>query len=233
MPRKSGGRKLPAGPCPASPRGARPRTRGYFLTHLFSLGSGPLVTIRFLRLLVLNLLLASLCALAPAQASSSDTVDITHAHIEAGEEGYRLAASYAFDLNHGLEDALQHGVPLYFTTEVELTRPRWYWFDEKAIVARQTTLIKYNVLLRQYHVAITGSVQQTFTSLDDALFLIRRPSRWLIAQRGALKVGETYNVTLQMGMDRDFLPKPIQVNAFNNSDWRLSSNKKSFQYKAE
>ena len=210
-----------------------PRSRGTFFTHFFSLSSGPLVTLRFLRLLLLNLLLAWACALAPVQASASDTVEIIHAHIESVDEGYKLAASYAFDLNHGLEDALQHGVPLYFTTELELTRPRWYWFDEKAIVARQTTRIYYNVLLRQYHVAITGSVPQSFTSLDDALFLLRRPSRWVVAARGALKPGEVYNVTLQMGMDRDFLPKPIQVNAFNNSDWRLSSNKKSFQYKAE
>ena len=54
-----------------------------------------------------------------------------------------------------------------------------------------------------------------------------------MAPRGALKVGQTYNVTLRMGMDRDYLPKPIQVNAFNNSDWRLASNKKTFLYTAE
>jgi hypothetical protein len=178
------------------------------------------------------MLLVFACALPPVHAAS-DTVEITHAHIDAVDEGYKLAASFAFDLNHGLEDAIQHGVPLYFTTEVELTRPRWYWFDEKAIVARQTARIHYDVLTRQYHVAITGSVQQTFASFEDALFLLRRPARWLIAPRGALKVGEVYNVSLEMGMNRDFLPKPIQVNAFNNSDWRLSSNRKSFLYKAE
>ena len=172
-------------------------------------------------------------ACAPPQARAADGVDITHAHIEALDEGYKLAASYAFDLNHGLEDAIQHGVQLYFTTELELTRPRWYWFDERAIAAKQTSRISYNVLTRRYHVAIIGSVQQSFSSLDDALFLIRRPSRWLIASRGALKVGELYNVTLRMGMDREYLSKPIQVNAFNNSDWRLSSNKISFLYKAQ
>lgn len=185
------------------------------------------------RLLLAMLLPLLLWAGAPAPARASDSVDITQAHIEAMEEGYRLAASYAFELNHGLEDAILHGVQLYFTTEVEITRPRWYWFDEKAIVARQTSRISYNVLTRQYHVTIIGSVQQSFVTLDDALFLIRRPSRWLIAARGALKPGENYNVTLRMGMDRDYLPKPIQVNAFNDSDWRLSSNKKSFTYKAE
>ena len=188
-----------------------------------------MLTQRLLQLLGGLLLLA--CMLPSVRAAES--VEIVQARIEVTDDGSRLAASYAFELNNGLEDAIQHGVQIYFTTEIELTRPRWYWFDESAITAKQTSRIYYNVLTRQYHVTIIGSVQQTFSSLDDALFLIRRPSRWVIASRAALKTGEHYNVTLKMGMDRDYLPKPIQVNAFNNSDWRLSSNKKSFIYKAE
>ena len=189
------------------------------------------MTTRFFRFLACSLLLLFACALPRAQAAEG--VDITRAYIEAVDEGYKLAATYSFELNHGLEDAVQHGVALFFTTEIELTRPRWYWFDEKAIVAKQTSRISYNVFTRQYHVFVAGNVQQSFATLDDALFLIRRPSRWLVAPRGALKPGELYSVTLRMGMDRDYLPKPIQVNAFNNSDWRLSSNKKTFLYKAE
>ena len=201
-----------------------------FPTDLLSTGRH--VTRRFIRLLAWQLLLVLAFAL-PQAARAAEGVEIKRAFIEATDEGYRLAANYAFDLNHGLEDAIQHGVQLYFTTEIEFTRPRWYWFDEKAIVTHQTSRIWYDVLTRQYHVAIIGSVQQNFTTLDDALFLIRRPSRWLVAPRGALKVGEVYNVTLRMGMDRDYLPKPIQVNAFNNSEWRLASDKKTFQYRAE
>lgn len=195
--------------------------------HLFN--TGPLVTI-FSRCFTLLLLMLA-CLAPPAQAA--DGVDITRAYLEATDDGYRLGASYAFELNHDLEDAVQHGVPLFFTTEIELTRPRWYWFNEKAIVAKQTIKIQYNVLTRQYLVSSSGSLQQNFPTLDEALFLIRRPSRWIVAPRGALKIGEVYNVTLNMGMDRDYLPKPIQVNAFNNSDWRLASNKKTFLYKAE
>lgn len=164
---------------------------------------------------------------------AADGVDIRTHNIELTEDGYKLAASYAFDLNHGLEDAIQHGVSLYFTTEIELTRPRWYWFDDKAVSARQTSRISYNVITRQYHVSILGSVQLSFPTLEDAMLLIRRPSRWVIAPKGALKPGETYTVTLRMGMDREYLSKPIQVNAFNNSDWKLNSNKKTFTYKAE
>ncbi len=170
---------------------------------------------------------------ACAQAVAAEGVDITHAQIDLTDDGYKLAATYSFDLSHGLEDALSHGIPLYFTTEIEVTRPRWYWLDEKAVIKRQTSRIWFDVLLRQYYVSITGSVRQTFATLDDAMFSIRRPSRWLIAPRGTLKAGEIYHVTLSMVLDRDLLPKPIQVNAFNNSEWRLTSNKKTFTYKAE
>lgn len=184
---------------------------------------------RFLRLIACQLLLVFACA----QAQAADGVEIVRANIEASEEGYRLAATYAFDLNHNLEDAIQHGVQLHFTTEVTLTRPRWYWYDDRAVAQRQTLRISYNILTRQYQVSVLGSMQQSFATLEDAMVLIRRPSRWLIAPRGALKPGETYQVTLRMFMDRERLPKPIQVNAYSNSQWRLESKDKKFQYRAE
>jgi hypothetical protein len=187
------------------------------------------VTYRFFRLLACQLLLLFACA----QAQAADGIDITRAHIESTEDGYRLDARYAFELNRDLENVIQHGVDLYFTTEIELTRPRWWWTDDKAVSSRQTLRISYDALTRQYHVSRVGSVWQSFPTLEDALFNIRRPSRWLIAPKGALKAGETYDVTLRMFMDRQYLQKPLQVNAFNNAGWQLSSSKKTFTYRAE
>jgi hypothetical protein len=187
------------------------------------------VTIRFLRLLACQLLLLFACA----QAQAADGVEITRAHIEATEDGYRLDARYAFDLSQDLEHAISRGVALYFTTEIELTRPRWWWYDEKAVTSRQTLRISYNELHRQYNVAVVGSVQQPFQTLDEALANVRRPGRWQIAPKGALKPGEVYNVTVRMFMDRQLLLKPLQVNALNDAGWQLSSNKKTFLYKAE
>ncbi|UGQ47027.1 DUF4390 domain-containing protein [Massilia endophytica] len=189
------------------------------------------MTFRFLRLLAWQLLLTLACALPQAARASEETVEITRAYIEAAEEGYRLSAAYTFDLSHALEDALQSGISLDFTTEISFTRRRWYWFPEKAWAAKRTHRIWYDVLTRQYHVKVLGTVQQPFGTLEDALFFIRRPTRWVVAPRGALKVGETYDVTLSMGLDN--LPKPFQVNALNNRQWTLSSQRKTFQYKAE
>lgn len=187
------------------------------------------MTVRFFRLLACQLLLAFACATAQA----ADGIEITRASIVASDDGYRLSAAYSFDLTPGLEQAIQHGLALSFTTEVELTRPRWWWTDDHAASSRRTLKLSYDVLFRVYHVSALGSIQQNFDTLDDALLAIRRPATWLVAPKGALKPGETYNVTVRMFMDRDFLSKPLQVDAFNNSDWRLASHKKTFTYRAE
>jgi hypothetical protein len=163
-------------------------------------------------------------------ANAADGIEITRARIELAEDGYRLNAAYAFELNESLHDAIQHGVKLFFTTEVELTRPRWYWYDDRAVAQRQTVRLSYDVLTRQYVVVVLGRMQQSFATLEDAMVLVRR-TNWLIAPRGALKPGESYNVTLRMFMDRERLTKPIQT--ASSGKWQLESKDKKFQYRAE
>lgn len=186
-----------------------------------------------LRAILANFLLA-LVALVPLQsANAADGIEIVQAHLEDSDEGYRLSSTFSFDLNHNLEEALMRGIPLHFTTDVELSRPRWYWFDETTVNVSRTLRIEYNVLTRQYRGGIAGSVQQSFASLDDALSLIRRPGRWLVADHSLLKSGGSYIVSLRMRLNLEYLPKPFQVNALNNSDWRLSSDWKNFIFRAE
>jgi hypothetical protein len=36
-----------------------------------------------------------------------------------------------------------------------------------------------------------------------------------------------------MGLDPNYVSKPLKVNALNSSEWRLASDKKNFPYKAE
>ena len=134
---------------------------------------------RFFRLFVCQLVLAFACA----GAQAADGIEITRASIAASDEGYRLSSNYSFDLTPGLEQAVMHGVALYFTTEIELTRPRWWWYDDKAVSKRRTVRLHYDLLNRQYTVQVIGSLQQSFATLDEALFLIRRP--WQRTTTGA------------------------------------------------
>ena len=193
----------------------------------------PPVTRRLFTLLTRWLLATFLLISILLPAHAADGIEIVQAHLENSEEGVKLSATFNLDLNHNLEEALTRGIPLHFTTDVELRRPRWYWFDETTLSASRTIRIEYNVLTRQYRGGVAGSVQQSFSSFEDAMSLVRRPSRWVVAERGVFKTGETYTVSVRMRLNLEYLPKPFQVNALNNSDWRLSSDWRNFYFRAE
>ncbi len=174
-----------------------------------------------------------LLALSPLATRAADGIEFTQADLESTEDGYRLTTAFSFELTHALEDALMRGVPLYFTTQVEISRPRWYWFDHTAVSATRTVRISYNLLTRQYRASIDGNLHRNFTRLEDMLALLRRPGRWTIADLSALNAGVAYTVSVQMGLDIAQLPKPIQVSAISSGDWKLSSGWKHFSFRAE
>lgn len=185
---------------------------------------------RLLHLLA-SLFLAFL-VMHPITSLADGPIAIDAVEIENSDSGYRLAASFSLELPRGLEEVLQRGIPLYFTTELDVSRPRWYWFDEKPIESTRTVRISYNVLTRQYSATLVGSLQQNVNSLEEALNLVRRPQHWIFAERGQLKEGETYSAAVRIRLDMSYLPKPFQINVINNSSWQLSSEWKRFSFKA-
>jgi hypothetical protein len=182
-----------------------------------------------IRRFLLRISLAMLLALSPAFAQA-DGIDFNSASLEATDEGYKLSSSFSVELTRSLEDALMRGVPLYFILQVEVSRPRWYWFDEVAIKATRKIRLSYNVLTQQYRASVDGSLHRNFSHLDDLLALLRRPGRWLVADSSALQKDASYTVAVQLSLDVSALPKPIQVSALGNGDWRMSSGWSRFTY---
>lgn len=186
-----------------------------------------------IRRLLLSFCLTWLLSLSPATALAVEGIEFIDANIEASDEGYLLTSSFSVELSRTLEEALMRGVPLYFTLQVQLSRPRWYWFDEVAIKSTRTFRLSYNLLTERYRASIDGNLHRSFSRLDDMLALLRRPGRWIIADSNALRRDAVYNVSVQLGLDIGQLPKPIQVSAISNNEWRLSSGWSYFTYKAE
>ena len=160
-------------------------------------------------------------------------VEVTIAQIEPTEEGYRASLGFSFELSHELKTAINDGIPISFTAEVEINRPRWYWFDEKTIRSSQTIKIAYDLWRRQYTAAINGGLKQNFTNLEDAMKLVLRPRRWHIADKSALSAGATYNVAVRLKLDNNELSRPMLITTLSNSDWRLSSEWKKFTFKVD
>ena len=84
---------------------------------------------RFKQLLLCMLMILSLFS----ASAIAEGVRLKSADLERADSEWLLNATFQIELTPGLEDAVQKGVVLYFQTEFDLTRSRWYWFDEKAV----------------------------------------------------------------------------------------------------
>jgi hypothetical protein len=158
-------------------------------------------------------------ASALAQAGA---ISVTSAHLVAGEEAYSVVADIALDFNSRLEEAINKGVVLYFTADFELTRGRWYWFDEQLVRRSKSFQLSYHALTRQYRLS-TGALPQSFGSLDEALRVLTRLRNWQVFDKSEVRVDQTYSAALRMRLDLSQMPKTFQVSALANRDWNLSS----------
>ena len=156
---------------------------------------------------------------APARA---DGIEVRKAALISAEDGYVLEAEFDVTLTHTLEEALNKGVPLYFSLEFELVRPRWYWLNEKLANTQQQFRLSYNALTRQYRVGVR-TLYQNFASLPEALGFMSQVRVRDIAETGALSKGSSYTAALRLRLDSSQLPRPFQVSAVGSREWSISS----------
>ena len=181
-----------------------------------------------LRLMALVWIGLTVC-FAAAEPARADTISVQRASLQGDGMGWNLDARFDFELNSSLEDAVNKGIPLYFTTEFELTRPRWYWFDEQPVSVTQTLRLSFQPLTREYRVS-SGGLQQGFSSLSEALAVVKHVTSWHVIDRNQLQPGQTYTASVRMQLDTALMPKPFQVDAVNNRDWTLASDWKRFTF---
>jgi len=155
-------------------------------------------------------------------AMAAEGIAVRNATIVPDDDGWQIEAQFDIQFSPRLEEAVNRGVPLYFVVDFELSRPRWYWFDEKPIKVSQTYKISYTPLLRQYRLSV-GNAYQNFTRFEEVTRVLSRLRGWHVADRGALKKDGTYQASLRMRLDTGQLPKPFQLNAIASSDWTLAS----------
>ena len=177
-----------------------------------------------------NVAAALAIVLSAASAAWADDIEVGEVRLEQAEDGLVLRADFMFDFNARLEQAVVNGVPLYFVVEFELTRPRWYWFDEKTATRRLQTRLSYHALSRHYRLS-TGMLQQNFATLAEALAVLRRVRNWQVLDRTPLPAEAHYEAAVRMRLDLTLLPKPFQVSALTSREWRLESDWKRFAYR--
>jgi len=170
----------------------------------------------------LFLVLAFITAAAVSGGALGEVIESRNVSVIQGDNALVVRADFELELTQRLEEALDHGVALYFVVEFELVRPRWYWFDEKAAAEKLTLRLVYHSLSRQYRVS-RGALYQNFATLAEALRTIGTVRDWAVVERERLKPEEAYVASLRMRLDTAQLPKPLQVSAFGSREWTLVS----------
>jgi hypothetical protein len=165
------------------------------------------------------LLVALGCVAAPARA---DVIGVTNAELRVEEEALVLNAEFDLALNATLDEALQKGIPLYFVLEFELTRPRWYWVDEKVLTATSQNRVAWQALTQTYRIS-SGLLAQSLTTAAEVERFLSRVTAREVGRRDQVVRGDRYVASVRLRLDTNQLPKPFQVNAIASREWTLDS----------
>ena len=147
----------------------------------------------------------------------------------------QLAVSSRFktELPDQLKQALQQGVPLYFTLSYQLSAPSVvaYKWRLSQLVSHENSVsykLSFHPLTNRYRVTV-GTFSSEFSSLETALRGIGAIANWRVLPSGTLKNMATKEVKaeIRLTLSVSQLPKPFQINALTAKDWQLDSGWKS------
>ena len=175
------------------------------------------------------LIAAALALGCQAIARAQPVLQVNNAAMEISETRYVLNADFHLDLSGPLLEALNNGVSLGFLVEFELTRPRWYWFDEKTVSEKLELRLSYLTLAQQYRLS-SGSLYQNFSSLNEALAALGRVHGWAVLGQDQIDNGRSYIAAVRMRLDPAQLPAPFRVSSVTNREWTLASEWKRFPF---
>jgi hypothetical protein len=175
--------------------------------------------------------LAFVFMLSLTNFAQSQVIKVKQAELEKVDSAWLLNANFGIELPSGLENALKKGVTLHFLVQFELTRSRWYWFDEKAVSTQRLVRLSYQPLINQYRINAGGLAFNT-NSLEEALRIAGAIGAWDVIELARIDPEKNYEAAIRMTLDLGKLPKPFQVDALNSRDWALSGEWLRFPFNA-
>src|SRR5258706_3214622 len=154
-------------------------------------------------------------ALGVASSALAQPIQVNNAGLEIAETRYFLNADFQLDRTAPLREALNNGVSLGFLVEFQLTRPRWYWFDEKAASEKLELRLSFLPLAQQYRLS-SGTLHQNFLTLAEALEVLGRVHGWPVLAQHQVDNAPTYVTPVRRPPEPAQLPTPFRASAGTN-----------------
>lgn len=152
-------------------------------------------------------------ALAPA-------IELLTLRLQRADGALSLDFAARIHLSRAVEEALQRGVPVYFTAQAQLLRNRWYWRDERVARVQRTWRLAFQPLTSSWRVGF-GGLNQTQATLEEALAYLSRLSDWKIADLAQVDPDSRHYVEFSFRLDTSQLPGPMQFGLTTQADWTL------------
>ena len=168
-------------------------------------------------------------------AWADTAVEMQGLKVERTDQDVYVSVNWRFEVPSALEDALLKGIPLYFVTEVDVSRERWYFYDKRMAHAERHVRVSYLPLTRRWRVNVSPqpfsagglgmSLAQTYDSLDEAMTAVRRLVQWRVANAADVESDAKQTLAISFRLDLTQLPRPLQIGAAGQSDWNISLSK--------
>jgi hypothetical protein len=161
----------------------------------------------------------SLAAALPVRAQG---VELATLQTSRGDGGLNLEFAARVTLPRAVEDALHHGVPIYFVAEAQLLRNRWYWRDERVSRVSRSWRVAYQPLTGFWRVGL-GGLNQTYATLAEALNTASRSAGWRLADLSQIDADKSYYLEFSYRLDTSQLPGPMQFGLGGQNDWAVGA----------
>lgn len=154
---------------------------------------------------------------------------ITHIEPLISEGHLTMDLDASLKLSPVILDAAERGVPLYFTLDVKITTPRWWWWDRPIVETSLTRRISYNTLTQQWRVA-TGDLFLPVASVEEAIAVLEKVRGWPVAPLDRFDPNVRYDGSVRIRLDTSHLARPLQIDALNRGAWSLTSTWTPFDF---
>ena len=184
---------------------------------------------------LLRCVVAVLAILCSTLVQAETAVEMQALKVERNEHDVYVSVNWRFEVPSALEDALLKGIPLYFVTEADISRERWYFYDKRVAHAERHVRVSYLPLTRRWRINISAqpfsagglgmSLAQTYDSLDEAMMAVRRLVQWRVANAADVESDAKHTLLVSFRLDLTQLPRPLQMGAAGQSDWNIGVSK--------
>ena len=169
-----------------------------------------------------------LCLLIPrapalAQGPLDGTFQIDSAYIVLDHDVLELNARIHYPDNVRIRTALTDSVTLAFDVELEISRPRRFWFNATVLDLTVRRDLTYHAVTGRYVVRNESGVQQqSFATLDEALDQLGRIDDLPVLVQTQLGPGP-WQVAVRAGVRRGRMPAALRGLMFWTDDWHRES----------